>query len=360
MKRLLALLVLLLTILSINAQDTPLRLAVAGITHGHLAEVTRRISRGDFQIVGVWEPNDTYRAQNDLSRRLDANLFYGDLGRMLDETKPEVVVAYGSIRQHMEVVEACAPRHIHVMVEKPLATTYREALRMQKLAQKYGIHVLTNYETTWYNTNHHARQLVSEDRLGHIHRINIYDGHEGPKEIGCGPMFLEWLTDPYLNGGGAVVDFGCYGANLATWLLRGQKPISVSAVLQQQKPSIYPRVDDDATILVHYPGTTVQIMASWCWPQGRKDMYIYGLKGSIYQKNGNQMETYIDRKESGLFDAPRLEAPYDDSFRYLKAVVRGQVQLQPYDLSSLENNLLVVRILDAARRSAKTGKTVKL
>ncbi|MCR4920407.1 MAG: Gfo/Idh/MocA family oxidoreductase [Bacteroidaceae bacterium] len=360
MKRLLLTLsILAVCALAMQADEAPLRLAVAGITHGHLGEVVRRINRGDFQIVGVAEPRDEYRAKNDLTGRLPQNLFYADLGQMLDETKPEVVVAYGSIYDHLAVVEACAPRGVHVMVEKPLAVNVKAAKRIEQLAKKYGIKVLTNYETTWYSTNQHARRLIDDGRIGDIRRINIYDGHEGPKEIGCGPMFTEWLTDPVLNGGGAVVDFGCYGANLATWLLHGKQPTSVYAVLKQHKPEVYPRVDDDATIIVEYPGCTVQIMASWCWPKGRKDMYIYGSRGSIFQLTPSRMETRMDGQDSGQFDAPRLDAPYDDSFRFLRAVVRNEISLPPYDLSSLENNMMVVRILDAARRSAKTGKAVR-
>ena len=340
-------------------EGAPLRLAVAGVTHGHLGEVVRRMNRGDFQIVGVAEPREEYRNQNDLTGRIPQSLFYEDLAKMLDETKPEVVVAYGSIYDHLSVVEACAPRGIHVMVEKPLAVSYKDAARMAKLAEKHGIKLLTNYETTWYSTNQYAHRLIGEGQIGTPLRINIYDGHEGPKEIGCGARFLEWLTDPVLNGGGAVVDFGCYGANLATWLLDGQTPKSVYAVLKQHKPETYPKVDDDATIVVEYPDCTVQIMASWCWPKGRKDMYVYGSNGSIFQLTPTQMETRIGRHDSGMFEAPALEPPYNDSFRFLKAVVRGEITLPPYDLSSLENNLMVVRILDAARRSAKTGRPVK-
>ena len=345
--------------LSAFSEEAPLRLAVAGVTHGHLGEVVRRMNRGDFQIVGVAEPRVEYRNKNDLTGRVSPNLFYADLAKMLDETKPEAVVAYGNIYDHLAVVEACAPRGVHVMVEKPLAVSYKDAKRMAQLAERYGIKVLTNYETTWYATNQYARRLIGEGQIGDLLRINIYDGHEGPKEIGCSPMFLEWLTDPKLNGGGAVVDFGCYGANLATWLLGGQTPRSVYAVLKQHKPDIYPLVDDDATIVVEYPTCTVQIMASWCWPKSRKDMYVYGSRGSIFQLTPTQMETRVGRRESGVFEAPALESPYNDSFRLLRAVVRGEITLPPYDLSSLENNLLVVRILDAARHSARSGRPVK-
>lgn len=357
------LLTMLVGLLSIPSfaqkSDSPLRLAVAGVTHGHLWEVISRINRSDFTIVGVAEKDDRYLHNNDLTGRVSENLFYKDLGKMLDETRPEVVVAYGSIYDHLSVVEACAPRHIHVMVEKPLATTVEMAEKIEKLAKQYGILVMTNYETSWYATNHHIYNLLQDGTLGNIRRLNIYDGHEGPKEINCSERFLEWLTDPVLNGGGAVIDFGCYGANLATWYLKGEKPISVYAVLHQHKPTVYPKVDDDATIVVKYAHATVQIMGSWCWPTGRKDMHMFTSKGAAYQFNTKRMQTFLNGKQSAVFDAPALQAPYNDSFLYLKAVVRGEIKLQPYDLASLENNMMVVRILNAAIESAKTGEVVK-
>ncbi|WP_280743363.1 MULTISPECIES: Gfo/Idh/MocA family oxidoreductase [unclassified Parabacteroides] len=343
----------------ITAQNTtpPLRLGVAGISHGHLWEVISRVDRGDFVIVGVAEKDDELRANNGLRGKVDASLFYADLEEMLDKTKPEAVIVYESIFDHLRVVEACAPRGIHVMVEKPLAVSTAHAERMAELARKHRIHLLTNYETTWYNTNHEAYRLINEGVIGSITRINVYDGHQGPIEIGCGKEFLDWLTDPVLNGGGAVIDFGCYGANLATWLLNGQKPKSVYAVLNQQKPALYPKVDDDATIIVEYPNVTVQIMASWNWPMNRKDMHIYGSKGYIYQDTPTEMRIYAEKKEVKEI-APSLKAPYNDSFLYFRAIVRGDIKVKPTDLSSLENNLTVVSILEAAIRSSQTGKPI--
>jgi len=343
-----------------SQQTEPLRLGVAGVSHGHLWEVISRVDRGDFVVTGVFENDPALLKSNGLVKKLSADKFYSDLGKMLDETKPEAVIAYGSIYDHLSVVEACAPRGIHVMVEKPLAVNNEHATRMAELARKHNILLLTNYETTWYNTNHEAYRLIKqENAIGDITRINIFDGHQGPVEIGCGPEFLQWLTDPVLNGGGAVIDFGCYGANLATWLFDGQKPISVSAVLKTQKPDIYPRVDDDATIILEYPLATVEIMASWNWPMNRKDMHIYGSKGYIYQDTATEMRINTASKRTTEL-APELPYPYDDSFYYLKAAVRGEIQVAPNDLSALENNLVVVEILRAAIESARTGKAVRL
>lgn len=343
----------------VSAQNgKPLRLGVAGLSHGHLWEVLSRLDRGDFEVVGIAEKNVQLWQNKILKEKVSGDRFFQDLGEMLDKTKPEAVIVYESISDHLRVVEECAPRGIHVMVEKPLATTVTQAKRMEELAHKYNIMVLTNYETTWYPANHKAYDLVKDGQIGALSRINVYDGHGGPVEIGCGPEFLEWLTDPVKNGGGAVVDFGCYGANLSTWIMNGQKPKSVFATLKQQKTNVYPKVDDDATIVLEYPNVTTIIMASWNWPISRKDMHIYGNKGYIYQDNATDMRIY-DNKETKL-SADKLPEPYNDSFYYLKAAVRGEIKVNPTDLSSLENNIIVVEILEAAIKSNKTGKVVKL
>lgn len=340
-------------------KEKPLKVAVAGVSHGHLWDVVSRMDRGDFTVVGVYEADEEIRRNNGLYKKLPASLFYDSLEKMLDETRPEVAVAYGSIYDHLALVEACAPRGIDVMVEKPLAVNKAHADRMAELARRHGIKIVTNFETTWYPTNHEAKWMVEQGMIGDITRINVYDGHQGPIEIGCGKEFTDWLTDPVQNGGGAVIDFGCYGANLATWLMNGQRPLTVYAVLNQQKPHLYPKVDDDATIILQYPEMTVQIMASWNWPMNRKDMHIYGSKGYIYQDTKEEMRLGINGKETKPVPVA-LQAPYNDVFYYLKAVVRGDIEMQPYDLSALENNRIVVEILDAAIRSHQSGQPVKL
>jgi predicted dehydrogenase len=221
--------------------------------------------------------------------------------------------------------------------------------------------LLTNYETTWYGSNHKAYDLVHTDNsVGPIRKMVVHDGHQGPKEIGVGPEFFAWLTDPVQNGGGALIDFGCYGANLITWLMQGQRPTSVTAVTQQLKPDVYPKVDDEATILVTYPGAQGIIQGSWNWPYSRKDIEIYGQTGAIFALDNTKMQLRLKSTEpSQAYQAPVRPAPYDDPFRYLTAVVRNEIK-PDQDLSSLANNMIVVEILDAARRSAQSGKTIFL
>jgi predicted dehydrogenase len=347
-----------------NAQSVqPLRLAVIRTTHGHAGWILGRKGKNDVSLVGIYEPDKALAEQQAKRYNLPSSLFYTDLNRMLDAVKPEAVVAFGSIFEHEAAVEACAPRGIHVMVEKPLATTVAQAENMKALAVKYKIHLLTNYETSWYPTTQKTYTLVNDSAfVGTLRKVVVHDGHEGPKEIGVGKEFLDWLTDPIQNGGGALVDFGCYGANIMTYLTKGIQPVSVTAVTQHFKPDVYPKVDDEATIIVTYPTSQCIIQASWNWPFGRKDMEVYGDKGYVISLNNTAMRLRNHAHKTEVQKQATLEETgvYQDPFSYFANVIRGKITLRNHDLYALDNNVLVVRILEAARTSAATGKAVPL
>lgn len=345
-----------------SVNDKPMRIAVARIRHDHVGWILTR-KKPDIVIVGIYEPNDELAQRYAEKYGFSKELIYKDLNRMLDVVKPEAVVAFGSIYEHMSVVEACAPRHIDVMVEKPLAATLAQAVRMDSLAKKYGFKLLTNFETSWYPSTMKSYALINDSNyIGSIKKVVIHDGHQGPKEIGVSKDFFEWLTDPVQNGGGAIVDFGCYGANLMTYLMHGQQPLSVTAVVQHFKPDIYPKVDDEATIILSYPSAQCIIQASWNWPFGRKDMEIYGNKGYIITVNNSVMRLRTDG-DSAELKTQVTEADvavYTDPFSYLADVVRNKIKVPDNGLYSLQTNMTVVRILEAAKESAKTGKTIYL
>ena len=337
----------------------PLRVAVVGLVHGHVSgflQANRK--RADLEIVGIAEPDLELSARIAKRYNLGTELVFADTEEMLKKTKPQAVLTYTNTFDHRRVVELCAKLGIHVMMEKPLAVTLEDGLAMEKAATEGKIHVLVNYETTWYRSNRAAFDLVRDKALGDVRKIVVHDGHPGPKEIGCSPEFLGWLTDPKLNGAGALFDFGCYGADLATWLLDGRRPDTVTAVTQQIKPHIYTKVDDEATIVLAYPKTQVIIQASWNWPFDRKDMEVYGETGSAVTVRRDEIRVRRGRGNEKLVTAKPLPTPHDDPVTFLRAVVRREVK--PDGLSSLVTNLTVTEILDAARRSAISGKTVTL
>jgi glucose-fructose oxidoreductase len=344
-----------------NAADSaPLRVAIAGLVHGHVnGFFSNLLHRADTKIVGISEADRSLFDRYAAKYALDSSLYHADLEEMLRTTKPQAVLVYSDTFDHRKIVEICAKQHVAVMMEKPLAVSFPDAQAIERAAHEGNIVVLVNYETSWYRSNHAAFDMAHHDEIGEIRKVVVHDGHQGPKEINVEPEFLAWLTDPKLNGGGALFDFGCYGADLMTWLMDGKKPLTVTAVTQQIKPEIYPKVDDEATIVLTYPKAQAIVQASWNWPFDRKDMEVYGSTGYVITvKRDDVRVRRPGEKEEQTTAAPKVLPPYDDSLTYLRAVVVDGAK--PDGLSSLETNVIVTEILDAARESAKTGKTVRI
>lgn len=328
----------------------PLRIAVIGLVHGHVEGLLWRAKdKRDIVIVGVYEPNRALFDRLSAKYNLAPDLYFDNLNRMLDTTKPECASVMTSIQDHRAAVEACAPRGVHTLLEKPLAYSVEDAKAMAKLAADHGVLVLTNYETSWYRSVRETKRLVDSGQFAPIRRMAFRHGHQGPIEIGCTPEFTSWLTDPEANGGGAVIDFGCYGAILSTWLMNGQRPTSVVATRSRLKPAVYPRVDDDATIVLTYPSATAVIQASWAWTHDNKEMDVFSEKGSLHAAKWDALESRMPdklaQKRTPAAAVPELE----NEWVYLEKVVRGKTAVDP--LSSIELNLICVETLDAARRA---------
>jgi predicted dehydrogenase len=358
----LALLAALLFPLGLRGQSTrqPLRVAIVGLVHGHVHGFLGQSRHStEIEIVGVAEPDRQLLDAAAARYSFDKSILFTDLDDMLAKTHPQAALVYTNTFDHRHVVEICARHGVHVMMEKPLAVSYEDARAIEKAAQAAKIHVLVNYETSWYRSNHAAYDLVHEGALGEIRKVVVHDGHQGPKEIGVEPEFFAWLTDPKLDGGGALFDFGCYGADLMTWLMNGERPQSVTAVTQQIKPQIYPHVDDEATIVLTYPRAQAIIQASWNWPFDRKDMEVYGKTGyAITVKRDDVRVRRAGEEHDQQIAAKPVPTPYDSELGYFRSVILDGAKED--SLSSLETNVTVTEILDAARRSASEGKTIRL
>ena len=342
-----------------NSADAPLRVGVVGLVHGHAEGFFQHsLHRTDIQIVGISEGDQQVFARYAKEFSLDPKLRYATLEEMLQKAHPQAVLVYTSTYDHRKVVEVCARHGVHVMMEKPLAVSYADALAIADAARQGKINVLVNYETTWYRSNHGAYDIVGEGTIGDIRKIVVHDGHRGPQEIKVQPEFLAWLTDPKLNGAGALFDFGCYGADLSTWLMKGQRPKSVTAVTQTIKPDIYPKVDDESVVVLKYPTAVAILQGSWNWPFDRKDMEVYGQKGYVITVARDDLRVRRPGGEEELVKAKVVAPPYDDSLSEFRAVILDGAK--PDGLTSLETNLIAMEILDAARTSATTGKTVDL
>jgi len=338
-----------------------LRVAIVGLEHGHVEGFLSALpSHHDVELVGIADADSSLIDKYQQRFHLDGRLFYKSEANMIERVHPDAVLVYTPISEHRHAIGIAAQYGVSSMVEKPLTISYDDALAIREIASYHHVHVLVNYETTWYPSNHEAYNELERGQLGELRRLLVNDGHQGPKEIGVPPEFLDWLTDPAQNGAGALYDFGCYGVDLATWLMRGEAPLTVTAVVNHDKPNEYPHVDDDATIVLQYPRAQAVIEPSWNWPFGRKDMEVYGATGYAITVGADKLRVrYRNDRDETTTTAPPLNSNERDSLSYLAAVLQGSIRGEG-DPSSLDTNVTVMRILDAARESARTGKTIQL
>lgn len=339
----------------------PFRLAVAGLAHGHARGFLTLLQRhAGVELAGVSDPSADLLTSYASRFSIPSERLFARLEEMLDRARPEAVALFGSTWDHAAGVEACAARKLPVMMEKPLAVSLEHARRIESAARRSGIPVIVNYETTWYRSHAMLWDFIKVRKAaGPIRKMVAMDGHMGPREIGVGPEFFSWLTDPKLNGAGALFDFGCYGANLMTWMMDNARPKSVTARTLQIKPDIYPKVDDEATIVLDYAGAQGIIQASWNWPYHRKDFEVYGAGAYAHAIGGNMVrQKTAPREPEQMLTPPELPPDETDAVAYLRAVTKGA--LRASGLSSLENNIIATEILVAARESARLGRTVKL
>lgn len=357
--------------LQLSAADStnPLRVGIIGLVHGHasgflngsaLTPAGGAMHRSDVKVVGIVEPDDQIYEKYAKRNGWSSSMRFQTVDALVSSAHPQAALIFTSTAGHTEAVKQCAARGVHVMMEKPLAISYREALQMAEAARKGHVHVLTDYETSWYPSNKAAYDLVKQGKLGSLTKTVVRDGHSGPAKIHVSSEFFSWLTDPKENGAGALYDFGCYGADLMTWLTGGEMPVSVFAVTKHLQPTVYTKVDDEADVVVNYKNAVAILQGSWTWPFNVKDMDVYGTTGYARTLGPSQINVRLEReKEEHMAKPGALTAPYDDPLHYLRAVIHGDIE-EGNDFSSLKVNLIVSQILDAARRSAQSGEAVNL
>src|ERR1044072_4038961 len=168
----------MLLVCSTNIFAQPLKVGIAGLNHDHAYGVMQQRKNGEVIIIGIAEPDKQLAERYKKRWQLPDSIFYASVTEMLQHIQPDAVLAYNAIADHLAVIEACAPKHISVMVEKPLATTVKDAERMAALAKQYQIQLLTNYETTWYSTNQQIYDITNENEVGNIRKMVVHDGHQ--------------------------------------------------------------------------------------------------------------------------------------------------------------------------------------
>jgi len=345
-----------------EAQSVKTRLAIVGLDHDHVWSLLSDIAgEPSVELIAIADPDSALVSQ--AQKEVPASVkFYSDYVAMLDEVKPEAVIVTTSNDRHLEILRQCAKRHIHYSTEKPMATSAKDAREMERLARDANIKLMVNYWNAWVAPSHALFHRVKAGEVGAVERIIVQYGHQGPKEIGVSQQFANWLYNPVKNGGGAIMDFGCYGAELSLWL-KG-RPSRVYATTRKMKTEQNNKVDDDATIVLEYPDATAVIEASWDWPYTKEQVEVFGPKGSLLARHSTLLHRSADARgtnvapdgENIALDA--LSKETGNPVSYFVDCIRNNKPIE--DPVSAQLNVQVMEILDAARESARTGKPQEL
>jgi predicted dehydrogenase len=344
------------------AAEVKTRLAVVGLDHDHVWGILETIAKEpDAQLAGVFDTHEELveKAQKKVPPSVP---FFNDLEGMLDEVKPEAVIVTTANDQHMAILKECAKRKIHFFTEKPMASTAADAREMERIAREAGIKLMVNYWNVWAPASQEAIRRVREGFIGPVNKIIVQYGHQGPKEIGVSKYFSGWLYDPIKNGGGALVDFGCYGADWAL-LLKG-RPKSVFARALVLKPEQKNAVEDEALIILEYPDATAVLQASWNWPYGKGEVHLYGPRGSMHVRGDGLLhqpageETFQAAPEGTPVETNHQPHEMNNGIAHFLYCIRNNKPIEGAISAAL--NVGVNEIIGAAKESIRTGRAVEI
>ena len=255
------------------------RIAALGLDHDHVWTVAAELlARSDAEIVAAADADPELRARAEAELGVPT---YADHVELLDRERLDGVYVYTDNRTSAGLAIDAASRGLHALVEKPIAADRSDAERMIAAAQRHGTRLMINWPFAWWPNLQRAIEMVQkEDAIGRLWQVRYRAAHEGIVAMGHSRQFADWVEDRERAGGGALVDYCCYGAVLARVLL-GQ-PDSVSALAGNCcRDDI--AVEDNAVILMRYPRAMAIAEASWT-QHGKLGAYapaLYGERGSL-------------------------------------------------------------------------------
>lgn len=296
--------------------------------------------------------------------------FFPDYRSMLDEVKPDVAFINTETPLHVEVFAECARRGIVASMEKPMAVSLSDGLKMYRVAKQTGAKLLVNWPLAWMPFMEQFKQILDEGRIGNLLKVRQLVGHPGPLGRGVRHPRVEETSDKTTPeekagtwwhnshvGGGAMLDFCCYGAMSCNWLV-GRKATAVMG-MRANTNSQWADADDNAAMLVSYPNCLAVLEGSWTVPAGISAMgpELYGSEGMAFcdiTENGVVVKV---NDFYGHQTALLPLQPLPHMRNVTTAVVHHFDTGEPLpSFLDMDVNIEVLGILDAGVRSANSGK----
>lgn len=339
--------------------NSPFRTAVLGLTHDHVWDHLPDILAADrIELVGAAEPDAERRDKFRRELSLPAVENYAEL---LDDESLEAVWIFADNRRGAELAEQAAQRRLHVLIEKPMADCLLRADRMLAAACSSGTRLMINWPFAWWPQLQHALRMAADGAVGEVWQVRYRAAHAGPKELGCSDAFCQWLFDPQRNGpGGALMDYCCYGALLASIVLGPPSRVTgVAGRLTKHELC----VEDNALVVMEYSGAMAVAEGSWS-QVGKLGSYvtmIYGRRGTLLvepRAGGRLLLADAETPEGREVELPPADPALACAASHFQARLADGLPFQP--LSDPAHARAAQEILEAAWKSVQTGAAVSL
>jgi predicted dehydrogenase len=336
----------------------PIRIGVLGLSHDHVWEnLHTLVARDDAELVAAADLDEELRTK--FAAEFNQPVL-NDPYELLDTTEIDAVYVFSSNHEGSQYAAEAAASDRHVLIEKPMASSLHEADAVLAEARRHDVRLMVNWPFAWWPQLQHALRLAADGTLGDIWQVKYRAAHAGPEELGCSPQFCEWLFDESLNGGGALMDYCCYGACLARAIMG--MPSRVTGITGRFcKENI--EVDDNALIAMTYPRGMATAEGSWT-QIGKLTAYttaIYGTQGTLQlepRAGGRLLLATEDQPDGQVVDIPSPAAHLTDSAaHFLHGIRTGE----PF-LSLCQDRVCrdVQEILEAGQISVASGSEVSL
>jgi predicted dehydrogenase len=338
--------------------NEPLKIGVLGLCHDHVWDNLPFLAKhDDAELVAVADPNEPLatRAAEEYGCKT-----YSSLDDLLENELLDAVYIFSSNAEGAELAIKAMNKKLHVLIEKPMAARLEQADRMVKAAEDNQVKLVINWPFAWWSQMHKAIAMAQDGAIGKLWAVKYRAAHAGPAELGCSKYFCDWLFNPELNGGGALMDYCCYGSVLSASLLG--LPESVTGMVGGQvKDGL--TVEDNALIAMKYPFGMSSAEGSWT-QIGKLTSYtttFYGTEGTILVEPRTGGRLLLATKTDPLgseIPVPDSEPYLQNSTNHLVHVIRNDAQ--PWVLCHPLNSRNAQEILEAGLRSSQTGKHVTL
>jgi len=268
---------------------------------------------------------------------------------------------------HAPLTLAAFKAGCHVLCEKPMAMTVKEAERMLAASKKAGRNLMINFSYRFLDMSCALKQQVEAGVIGDIYfGRTVWHRRRGIPGLGG------WFTDKELAGGGPLIDLGVHRVDLALWLMGYPEPVSVSGStycviareLARRAKESY-TVEDLACGLVKFTnGATLLVEASWAVNNNQEEEMIttlYGTKGGLVQKNVNatyEWRAELYTEEGGNLYTKVLDKAMVSVPSAYREFVSSILEKRPPSATG-EEGVKVMKILEGLYRSAETGSEVR-